>query len=158
MSLAIALHALSAVIWVGGMFFAYMALRPAAAAVLEPPLRLSLWAQTFKRFFPWVWAAVIVLLATGYWMIFTFFGGMKGAPIYVHAMQGLGIVMILIYFHVFFAPYRRLKAAVEAQAWPTGGKALAQIRVLVGINTVLGLTVVVIGAAGRYLMTALHGA
>ena len=158
MSLAIALHALSAVIWVGGMFFAYMALRPAAAAVLEPPLRLSLWAQTFKRFFPWVWAAVIVLLATGYWMIFTFFGGMKGAPIYVHAMQGLGIVMMLIYFHVFFAPYRRLKAAVEAQDWPAGGKALAQIRVLVGINTILGLTVVVIGAAGRYLMTALHGA
>ena len=45
MAIAIALHLLAAVIWVGGMFFAYMALRPAAASLLEPPLRLPLWSQ-----------------------------------------------------------------------------------------------------------------
>ena len=39
MALAITLHILGAVIWVGGMFFAYMALRPVAAALLEPPQR-----------------------------------------------------------------------------------------------------------------------
>ena len=50
--LAISAHILSVVIWVGGMFFAYMAMRPAAASVLEPPKRLSLWLPTFKRFFP----------------------------------------------------------------------------------------------------------
>ena len=42
MSVSIALHLVAAVIWVGGMFFAYMALRPAAATVLEPPARLQL--------------------------------------------------------------------------------------------------------------------
>ena len=52
--LAITLHLLAAVIWVGGMFFAYMALRPATGS-LEPSIRLTLWSQTLKRFFPWVW-------------------------------------------------------------------------------------------------------
>ncbi|NIR59652.1 MAG: hypothetical protein GWO02_09080 [Gammaproteobacteria bacterium] len=152
MHLALALHALAAVVWVGGMFFAYMALRPAAGAVLEPPQRLPLWARTFGRFFPWVWAAVIALLATGYWMIFAGMGwGMAQAPVHVHIMQGLGILMMLIYLHVFFAPYRRLRRAVEAQDWPAGGKALGQIRVLVAINLVIGLIVVAVASGGRYL-------
>ena len=35
MNLTLLLHVLSIVVWVGGMFFAYMALRPVAASVLE---------------------------------------------------------------------------------------------------------------------------
>jgi len=42
LAIAITLHTLSAVIWVGGMFFAHFALRPAANHLLEPPLRLFL--------------------------------------------------------------------------------------------------------------------
>jgi uncharacterized membrane protein len=157
MTLAISLHIIAAVIWVGGMFFAYMAQRPAAVEVLEPPLRLKLWVATFRRFFPWVWAAIIVLLATGFYGIFGYYGGMKGTPLYVHAMLGLGLLMMLIFFHVFFAPYKRLKAAVAAEDWPTGGKALSQIRVLVGINTLIGLATAVLGAAGPYLIQMVHG-
>src|SRR3990167_5321602 len=73
MPVAITLHILSAVVWVGGMFFAWMALRPVAASLLEQPLRLPLWSKTFARFFPWVWTAVILLPASGYWMIFEVF-------------------------------------------------------------------------------------
>ena len=58
MAYAKLLHLLSVLIWVGGMFFAYMILRPAAVEVLEPPPRLRLWANVFGRFFPWVWASV----------------------------------------------------------------------------------------------------
>ena len=149
-SLLIALHMLSAVIWVGGMFFAYMCLRPVAATQLEPPTRLTLWVGTFGKFFPWVWASVIVLPLTGYWMLFVMFGGFANAPIYVHLMNGIGIIMILIYLHVFFAPYRRLKQAVLQQDWPTGGQKLGQIRMLVGLNTLLGLITVAIASGGRY--------
>jgi uncharacterized membrane protein len=152
MSVAIALHLLSAVIWVGGMFFAYMCLRPVAASRLEPPQRLPLWAGTFERFFPWVWAAVLLLLATGYWMIFAYFGGMAGAPVHIHIMQGLGLVMMAIYAHVFFAPFQRLRRAVAAEDWPAGGKALSQIRVLVGVNLIIGLIVIVVASAGEYLL------
>ena len=152
MGFAVLLHVMAVVIWVGGMFFAYVVLRPVAAGQLEPPARLTLWAGVFGRFFPWVWACVGVVLATGLWMIFAVFGGMGGVGLYVHAMFGLGILMMLIFMHVFFAPYARLKRAVAAQDWPTGAKALGQIRLLVGINTLIGLLTIAVGAAGRYLV------
>ncbi len=151
MSAMVTLHVLSVVIWVGGMFFAYMVLRPVAAAQLEPPLRLTLWVGVFGRFFPWVWLCVLTILGTGLWMMFGVFGGFADSPLYIHAMFSVGIVMMLIFMHVFFAPYGRLKRAVAAQDWPAGGQALAQIRVLVGINTLIGLGNIAIAAAGRYL-------
>lgn len=151
MALAITLHILAAVLWVGGMFFAYMALRPVAATLLDPPKRLPLWSQTFAKFFPWVWLAVVILPLTGYWIVFQYMGGFAGARVHLHLMQAIGIIMILIYLHVFFAPYGRLKRAVAAQDWPAGGKALGQIRLLIGINLILGLVTVAIAAAGRYI-------
>lgn len=151
MSYSIALHILAAVIWVGGMFFAYNALRPAAAQVLEPPLRLELWVQVFRRFFLWVWLSVAIILLTGYWMLFQYFGGFESAGIHIHIMHGGGILMVLIYMHVFFAPYRRLRQAVIVQDYPLGSAQLNKIRKLVGINTVLGLLVITVASAGRYL-------
>ena len=153
MSVALSLHVLAAVIWVGGMFFAYMALRPSAATLLEPPLRLSLWKAVFSRFFPWVWLAIIILLASGYWMIFQHYGGMKTTPLFVHIMHGLGLVMMLIFLHVFFAPYRRLTKAVNNTRWPDGGKALNQIRILIALNLLLGLITVAVASGGKYLLS-----
>lgn len=150
MSVAITLHILSAVVWVGGMFFAWMALRPVAARLLEPPLRLPLWSQTFARFFPWVWAAVVLLPASGYWMIFETFEGMQNVGLHVHVMQFTGIVMIGIYLHVFFAPYRGMKRAIAAGDFPAAGRHLAVIRRLIGINLALGLITIVIATGGAY--------
>ena len=146
--LAITLHLLAAVIWVGGMFFAYMALRP-AASFLEPSLRLPLWSKTFRRFFPWVWVSVITLLASGFWLIKQY-GGMGEVGPHVHIMLLLGIIMMLMFLHVFFAPHKKLGRAVESQDWETGAKALNQIRLLISINLLLGLIVTVIGSAGQF--------
>ena len=151
MGLALLLHLLSAVIWVGGMFFAHQVLRPVAAGRLEPPQRQALWVGVFGRFFPWVFAAIAMLLVTGFWMVLAFYGGFDAVGWHVYAMLGLGVLMILIFLHVFFAPYRRLQRAVAATDWPAGGKALAQIRLLVGVNLVLGLLVSAIASGGRYL-------
>jgi uncharacterized membrane protein len=151
MSFSIALHLLAAVVWVGGMIFAHNSLRPAAVRVLEPPLRLELWVQVFRRFFVLVWISVAVILATGYWMLFGYFGGFAGAGIHIHIMHGGGIIMVLIYLHVFFAPYRRLRQAVIVQDYPAAGLQLNQIRRMVGINILIGLSVIVIASAGRYL-------
>lgn len=151
MSYSIALHVLAAVVWVGGMFFAHVCLRPAAVQVLEPPLRLNLWVQVFKRFFFWVWISVFVLLASGYWMIFGFYGGFSGLGMHIHIMHGIGIVMVLIYMHVFFASYRKLRHAVIVEDFQEGGKRLAQIRKLVGINIILGLVTAAIASGGRFL-------
>jgi uncharacterized membrane protein len=143
MNIALSLHIIAVVIWIGGMLFAHMALRPVAASQLEPPVRLKLWVGVFGRFFPWVWVCIAVILASGFWIIFSAFGGFKGLPMYINIMMTLGIIMMFIFFHVFFAPYKRLKLAVAAEDWPAGGKSLAQIRMLVGINMTIGLLTII---------------
>ncbi len=95
------LHLLAALVWVGGMFFAWMVLRPAAATVLEAPTRLKLWLEVFPRFFYWVWAAVIVLPVTGVGMLQLNFGGFDAAPRYVNTMIGLYIVMLALFLPEF---------------------------------------------------------
>lgn len=151
MSIALLLHMLSAVIWVGGMFFAYMVLRPVAASQLQPPQRLALWTDVFSRFFPWVFLSVGLLLATGLTMLVYVFGGFRSAGLDVQLMLGMGILMMVIFFHIYFGPFQRLKRAVIAQEWSAGGGHLAQIRRLVGVNLSLGLLTVAIAAGGRYL-------
>lgn len=144
------LHVAAVTIWVGGMFFAYVCLRPVAALQLEPPARLRLWRGVFGGFFPLVWASVVVILVSGLGMMLAV--GMKAAPIHWHLMFGVGLIMMFIFMHVFFAPYKRLLRAVDASDWPAGGAALAQIRKLVGLNTVLGFVTIALATLGRALV------
>jgi uncharacterized membrane protein len=148
-AVALALHVLGAVVWVGGMFAAYMCLRPAAGP-LEPPQRLRLWRSFFQKFFPWVWLSILFLLAGGYWMVFATFGGFAGARLHVHLMQGIGWVMIALFLWLFHGPWLTFKRAVDAEDWPTARAHLDRIRQIIAINLPLGLIVVVIGASGRY--------
>ena len=148
-TIAVALHALGATIWVGGMFFAYQVLRPALGG-FEGPQRLKTWAAVFPRFFSWVWAAVIALWATGYMQVFWDFGGFDVAGWHVQIMHITGIVMFFIYFFLFFGPYPRFQAAVRAEDWPAAAARLATIRRIVGLNLILGLVTVAIGASGRF--------
>ncbi len=150
MNLTLLLHVLGVVVWVGGMFFAYMALRPVAASVLEPPQRLMLWVGVFGKFFPWVWVSVALILATGMHMLMKLGGA--AAPHYALTMMALGVAMMLIFAHVFFAPYGRLKRAVAQQDWKAGGAALGQIRRLIGVNLSLGLLTIAVVFVGRALM------
>jgi uncharacterized membrane protein len=148
-SISLVLHTLSAVVWVGGMFFAHQMLRPAVAA-LEPGLRLTLWSRVLGKFFAWVFAAIVLLLLTGYGMVFGVYAGFADIGLHIHLMQGIGILMILLFFHLYFAQWRRFRAAVARQDWAEGGRQLGQIRTIVTINLVLGLIVVAIGSSGRY--------
>ena len=66
-------------------------------------------------------------------------------------MQITGWIMILIFLYVYFAPFSRLKKAVAAGDWPAAGKQLAQIRMLIVANLILGLVTVAVATGGRYL-------
>ena len=148
-AILIAAHILSAVFWVGGMAFAYLILRPAAGA-LEPAARLPLWRRVFARFLPWVGVAIVAMLVSGFWMIFDPFGGFAALPLYINLMMTTGIVMMLLYLHLVFAPWKRFRTAVDAGAWPEAAVQLNRIRITVGINLILGAITLVIGATGRY--------
>ena len=145
-ALMLTLHSLAAVLWIGGIFFAFMVLRP-VSTMLEPPPRLQLWSAVFARFFPWVWAFIAVLVVSGYVDLFARFGGLQ-APAYLVAMQVIGWIMILLFAWLSFVLVGRLHRAVREQRWPDAAAAMQSIRRIMAINLVLGILITVIGVAG----------
>jgi len=142
-------HVAGVVLWVGGMFFAWVCLRPVAAAQLPPPQRLCLWAGVFARFFPWVGGAVLAILLSG--LVALAGVGLQHSPPYWHAMLLLGLVMMAIFVYLLLWPYAALRRAVAAQDWPVAGAALARIRQLVGINLALGALTIAVATVGPLL-------
>jgi uncharacterized membrane protein len=136
------------VFWVGGMAFAYFVLRPAAGP-LDPPVRLALWRRIFGRFLPWVGVSIVVLLASGYGMLFSAFGGFSTAPLHVNVMQATGIVMMLLYLHLVFAPWRRFQVALDNNVPAEAAKQLNRIRIIVATNLTLGVVTIAVATAGR---------
>jgi uncharacterized membrane protein len=145
-SLDYSLHVLAALVWVGGMFFAWMVLRPAAITALEGPARLKLWVEVFQGFFRWVWGAVVLLPVSGVVMLNMNFNGFEHAPRYVQVMMGLFVVMTALFIRIQALLLPELRTAVQAQDWPAGAAVLGRIRRLVGINLLVGLVVVTIAA------------
>jgi uncharacterized membrane protein len=134
-----ALHLLCAVIWVGGMFFAYVVLRPSMAAI-EAPQRMLLHTRVFKKFFLVIWHAMPVILLTGFAMLFLM-GGMANVPWQIHAMMGLGLLMAAVFLAIFFGPYRQFRRTTDRNRMASS---LNTIRKLIGVNLVLGLITVIV--------------
>jgi uncharacterized membrane protein len=146
-SLVLALHLVCVVIWVGGMFFALLVLRPSLSAV-EPAQRVAIHSQAFRRFFLIIWHVMPLALISGYAMLFGVYGGFAGANWSIHTMQGLGLVMVAVFLAVFFGPWPRFRAAVgPARA----ADAADTIRRLILVNVVLGLLTVCVATFGRPL-------
>jgi uncharacterized membrane protein len=134
-----ALHLLCAVLWVGGLFFAYVVLRPSLAAI-EAPQRMLLQTRVHKRFFLVVWHAMPLILITGFSMVFLA-GGMAAIPWPIHAMLGLGLLMAAIFLAIFFGPYRQFRRTTDRTRMASS---LDSIRKLVGVNLILGLITIII--------------
>ncbi len=130
------LHLAAGIVWLGGMTLLLAALRPVAIAQLAPPERLRLMSAVMGRFFAMVWASIGSLLASGFWMFAS--ADLSLAPRGWHAMSGLGTLMCLVFAHLWFAPFKRLRRAVAASDWPAASKALGQIHPLVLTNFALG--------------------
>ena len=148
-ALSLALHALASAIWVGGMFFAYVVLRPSVGQLAAGD-RLALWQRVFSGFFPWVIGAIVVLLLSGYWLLFVTYGGFGGAGVHIHVMHLTGLLMFLLFFHLFFVPWKRYQRALAADDSAGAGHWLGQIWLIIAVNLGLGLLTIAIGASGRF--------
>jgi len=143
------LHVLSAIIWIGGMAFAILVLRPSLGLV-PPPARLQLMGAVHRRFFLMVWHAMPLMLITGYAMLFGWFGGFRGAGWHIHLMHLTGLVMSLVFIVIFFGPWARMRKALAAEAWAEAAAATDRIRRLVTINLGLGFLTAAVAAWGRF--------
>jgi uncharacterized membrane protein len=150
LNLMLTLHLLAAVFWVGGMFLAFRVLRPASLQ-LEPPARLNLWLGVFDRFFRWVWLFILLIVVSGYIDWIWRFGNLESIPLYLHLMQGIGWLMIVLFAWMYFVPFQAFKRAVEAQVFPEAGALLNnKIRPVIAINLTLGTLEIIIGSAGKF--------
>lgn len=141
------LHLLSAIAWLGGMFFAHFCLRPAAVEVLPPPQRLPLMMAALTRFLRAMAVAVPLVLASGFALLPPF--GTTGTPPGWHVMLGIGLVMACVYVFIHARLLPTLRAHCAAQSWPQAAEALNRIRRLVMFNLTLGVVVVVAAASAR---------
>jgi len=138
------IHLLAMFVWLGGMFFTLVCLRPALGVLEPPPLRLRLMNAVLRRFFVAVSWAAGLMLATGVSML------PSGASSGVHpvpaitAMAALGVVMICVFVFVRLVPFRRLQAAIAEGDAPGAAAALNGIRVLVVLNLAIGVAIVLI--------------
>ncbi len=148
-----AVHLLSLVAWVGGMFYTIACLRP-ALGLLEGPARVRLMADVLRRFFAVVGVGIGFMLVSGLWMLLiairasTAPGLPFNMPLDWHVMIGLGLLMVAIFGQIRFGPYRRLQRAARAQDWPAGAAALESIRNWVVLNLVIGVVVIVVMRVG----------
>jgi uncharacterized membrane protein len=151
--IAITLHVIAVVVWIGGMFLGVVAIRPALAE-LDMPMRGRIFAGIVGRFLPWAWGAVVTLLLSGFYMVFTSFdGGLSGTPWFVRLMMGVGIFMMMLLGHVSFAPYKRLKRALAAKDDALATKAMRQMTTVLAVNLGLGLIVILAAMMGAYVST-----
>lgn len=141
-------HVLGVVVWVGGMFVLHFAVRPSAARLQEPSVRLTFLLSTLGRFMAWVALAVVIVLASGLAMIFMS-GGFSNAHVSVHLMLTVGLVMMALYLHIRFAPFKRMRDAVMASNWPVAAANLDVVRKMVLLNLALGIVTIAIATIGR---------
>ncbi|HQN64133.1 MAG TPA: CopD family protein [Methylophilus sp.] len=145
--LLLLIHLLSVISWVGGMFFAYFCLRPAAVETLDAPSRLKLWVATFARFLPYMSIAVTLLLISGITMLLSV--GFQFAPVGWHIMLTLGLFMAGVYLYIYLWLFPQLRRHCVALSWQEAAQALASIRRFVGINISLGVIIVVAAISAR---------
>jgi uncharacterized membrane protein len=143
------LHLLAAILWVGGVAFAILVLRP-SLAVLDPPQRLALHAQVFRRFFLLVWHAMPIAVLTGWAMLFGWYGGFRDSGWHVHLMNLTGVIMGIVFVAIWFGPYAMFRRAMAAGNGPQAAQAVHRIRTLITVNLALGLLTSAVAGLGRW--------
>ena len=138
------LHLIAGIVWMGGMTFMLLALRPAALASLDAQPRALLMAEVWRRFYALVLLAIILLFATGTHMYTTTFRAAKLAtgqgsvPLGWNVMLVLGLSMMLIFGHIYFAGFKKYRRAVAAGEWPVAAKAAGLMHTMTLVNFTLG--------------------
>lgn len=141
-SLVLALHILCIVVWIGGAVYATTILRP-SLSLLDNTQRNSVHLQTLGRFFKMLTHVIPTALITG-WLLILHEGGFAHVPWTTNAMQGLGVIMALLFVRILTGPYQKARRAIRPQP-ATFDSIRSQILIIVA----MGVLAVLVAAMGH---------
>ncbi|GAN60770.1 membrane protein [Acetobacter cibinongensis] len=141
-SLVLALHILCIVVWIGGAVYATAILRP-SLSLLDNTQRNSVHLQTLGRFFKMLTHVIPTALITG-WLLILHEGGFAHVPWTTNAMQGLGVIMALLFVRIVSGPYQKARRAIRPQP-ATFDSIRSQILIIVA----MGVLAVLVAAMGH---------
>ena len=132
---------LGAAIWIGGLFFIAWVL-PLSMGREDNETCHACWVTVLRRFFPWVWGCIILVLGSGFIMI-SLLGGftLVGAPVYF--MLAMGVIMTALFKFTFVAPFKHLVRGVDEGKPEVASYALGTIRKLMMTKLILGVAALV---------------
>lgn len=137
------LHLAAGIVWMGGMAFMLLALRPAAISVLDAHHRNRLMGAVWGRFFIVVAVAIAVLFFSGMHLYTAIFRatrlatGEGGVPLGWNIMVMLGLLMMLLFGHIY-GQYRRYRRGLRTNDNTLVLRAATQIHVWMLVNFILG--------------------
>jgi uncharacterized membrane protein len=103
--LALFLHLVGVVLWVGGMVFIRVCL-------VSTTLTTAQWAEALEHFFPVAWTSILLVIASGGFMLTE--RGYAHAPPGWLLMAVTGSIMSVIFVSIWFGPWQELRAALTA--------------------------------------------
>jgi len=154
LAIPLALHQLSAIVWIGGAFFSQFVLRRALKADLTPEERLPLMLRVYQAFFHWLWAAIVLQWVSGAWLMLHGLktnGQMVGLHVYVMALVAAILTLRLLFAHL--STYQKLQAAVARENWNWAAAKVSVLRRVIRLHLILGLIAVLAGTLGPHLPT-----
>lgn len=152
MLIALPIHILAAVVWIGGMFFVHNIMRP-GVATLEAPVRLALMRDALTRFFRWVWICIALLWLSGIWII-TSQSLWSALPWHVLVMMLVAVLMTVLFCLIYFDHFRKITGWIDAGDFKAAGERMGRMSKLVSANLGMGIFVVLIaGTRGAGLFS-----
>lgn len=148
MSVALPLHILAIVVWLGGLFVVTVVFAPSMRP-LDSRTALPLWHRTLSRFFLWTSVGLAVIVGSGIALVQLRFGGFSGMPALHRGNMFIGLPAIALYVYTYFVPWRRCRHALARNDLAAAETNIARSRVLMSVILVLGAVSAAVSAVGR---------
>lgn len=123
------LHLFFAVVWIGGMIYSLLFLKPSLREIAQEEQRGRFLKLVFSKFFLAVWLSILVLFLTGMGLWHGYRKDFSDNPLF-HIKLFLFGLMVLIFTYIYFFLLRKNR--------------LSHIPNLIGVNLLLGILILLI--------------
>jgi uncharacterized membrane protein len=137
--LVTAIHLLCVVLWVGGMAFLLLTLRPSVNSI-DASARLVLQGAVYRRFFRTIWQVMPMAIVSGLLLLILSYSH-KVLPWEVMVMQTGGVLMAAIFIGMVLVPNKHFQAKLAAGT--ATAEDVAPIRRLIWLSLGIGAIILV---------------